>query len=268
MNTNNNYSKEHLEYIEKNRKYAQSIKFFRILIIVAFFLLWELLTKFNILDAFIFSSPSRIVNTIITLFNEKVLFMHIGVTLFETVVGFVLSTLLGTIIAIMLWWFPKVSKILDPYLVILNALPKIVLGPILIVWIGAGIKTVITITVLVSIVVTITSVLDGFNEISNEQFFLMRSLGATKKQTLTYVVLPASIPNIVTALKLNVGMSWVGAIVGEFLISRAGLGYLAVYGGQVFKLDLVMTGVLILCALAAAMYYFVCWFEKQLLRQR
>ena len=258
----NSYSHEHDIYLKKRKNRETAIKVARWAILIIFIVLWEALTRFEILDPFIFSSPSRIVRTLIQLSSRGELFMHTGVTLFETVVGFILGTGLGTLISIILWWFPAASRVADPYLVILNALPKIALGPVLIVWLGTGLKTIVMIAVLVSIVVTIASVLAGFNEVSSEKLLLMRSLGATKMQLLTMVVLPATVPTIVSTLKLNVGMSWVGVIVGEFLVSRAGLGYLAVYGGQVFKLDIVMTSVVILCVLAALMYYAVSWFER------
>ena len=150
----------------------------------------------------------------------------------------------------------------------LNALPKIALGPILIVWFGAGVKSIIVMALLISLVVTIMSVLVGFNEITGEKQLLMRTLGANKLQIFTMVVLPASVPTIMSALKISVGMSWVGVIVGEYLVSKAGLGYLIVYGGQVFKLDLVMTSIVVLCVLAALMYYGVAFLEKKLVLWR
>ena len=194
--------------------------------------------------------------------------MHIGVTLYETVLGFVLGTAAGTLIAIMLWWSPAINRVLDPYLVVLNALPKIALGPILIVWFGAGITSIIVMALLISFVVTIMSVLAGFNEITGEKQLLMKTLGASKLQIFTMVVLPASLPTIMNALKISVGMSWVGVIVGEYLVSKAGLGYLIVYGGQVFKLDLVMASIVVLCLLAALMYYGVAYMEKKLVKWR
>ena len=154
------------------------------------------------------------------------------------------------------------QKIFDPYLVVLNSLPKIALGPVIIVWVGAGIGAIITVTLLISLVVTIIGVLNGFMEVDKEKIMLLRTFGANKRQIFSKVVFPASIPTTISILKINVGMSWVGVIVGEFLVSKAGLGYLIVYGGQVFKLDLVMGGVLILCVLAALMYYLVAILEK------
>ena len=173
------------------------------------------------------------------------------------------EALLGALIAVLLWWMPKLNRVLDPYLVVLNALPKIALGPVLIVWIGAGMASIVVMGVLVSLVVTTVTVLNGFLAATDEKQLLMRTLGATKLQIFTKVVLPAGVPDLISALKISVGMSWVGVIVGEYLVSKAGLGYLIVYGGQVFKLDLVMASVTVLCVLAALMYYAVAFLEKK-----
>lgn len=261
-------SKEHEKYLAALKRKNISVSLARYLILIGLILFWEIAARIGWVDPFITSSPMRIVSTVLNLYRNGELFLHIGITLFETVVGFLLGTLFGTFIAILLWWSPTLNRILDPYLVILNALPKIALGPILIVWIGAGVSSIIVMALLISLVVTVMSVLSGFNEISTDKQLLMRTLGANKLQIFCLVVLPASVPTIISALKISVGMSWVGVIVGEYLVSQAGLGYLIVYGGQVFKLDLVMASIVILCILAAFMYYGVAYFEKRLVRWR
>ena len=262
------HSPEHQAYLAGVRRGDRTVTFFRYFILLAFLCLWELAARMGWIDPFIASSPLRVWDTLMRLYGSNELFGHIAVTLYETVVGFILGTVLGTIIAVMLWWSKMLSRILDPYLVVLNALPKIALGPILIVWFGAGVKSILIMGLLISLVVTVMTVLSGFNEISNDKQLLMRTLGANKIQILTMVVLPASVPTIMSALKISVGMSWVGVIVGEYLVSKAGLGHLIVYGSQVFKLDLVMTSIVILCVLAAAMYYGVAFFEKRLVKWR
>lgn len=240
----------------------------RALLLVLLIAAWEVSARLEWIDPFIFSSPSRIVRTIVSLFETGSLLTHILVSLWETLLGFVIGVALGVFFAVVMWWFPKVGKVLDPYLVILNSLPKIALGPVLIVWMGTGMPAIVTIAVLVSVVVAISSVYSGFLEVSEAKITLMRSFGASRRQILTMVVLPANVPTIITALKLSVGMSWVGVIVGEFLISRAGLGYLIVYGGQVFKLDIVMASVTILCALAGGMYFLVALLERSIRKAR
>ena len=259
-------SEHRIAYLQSVKRSAAFVRIMQYALLAFFLLLWEIAARTGWIDPFITSSPSRVAATIARLLRGGELFLHIGTTLFETVMGFLIGTGLGTLIAALLWWSERACRIFDPYLVVLNALPKIALGPILIVWIGAGMGAIITMGVLISLIVTITTVLSGFVETSRDKQLLMRTLGANKLQTFRLVVLPANIPTIVAALKISVGMSWVGVIVGEYLVSAAGLGYLIVYGGQVFKLDLVMASIVVLCALAALMYYGVSFLEKRLRR--
>jgi len=251
-------SEEHAQYIKKIRRDGLKVTLLRVGILVALIGLWELSASLKWIDPFIMSSPSRIVATIISLMSSGQLLMHIGVTLGETLMGFVLGTALGIGIAIILWWSPTVQRTLDPYLVVLNSLPKIALGPVIIIWVGAGQAAIITMALLISVVVTVMS----------EKLMLMRTFGATKLQMLRMVILPASVSSIISTIKINVGMTWVGVIVGEYLVSKAGLGYLIVYGGQVFKLDLVMASILILSVVAVLMYLVVAWVEKRYNRTR
>ena len=261
-------SKERSIFLKRlrNRKIATHLT--QVLILVLFVVLWEVAANLSWIDPFITNQPSRMLKTLKNLYDEGNLIQQISITIIETVIGFILGTLLGTAIAIVLWWSDFISNVCDPFLVILNALPKIAFGPILIVWIGAGPLSIIAMALFVSLVITILSVLNGFKEVSPDKIKLLKTFGATKTQVLTKVILPASVPTIIAALKINVGMSWVGVIVGEFLVSKAGLGYLIVYGGQVFKLDLVMTSVLILSVAAAIMYQAVAWIEKLIIKGR
>ncbi len=264
----NGYSKEHIEYLKRVKREHLRVTLLRISLLVLIIGLWEAAAAMHWIDPFIMSSPSRIVKTIASLYNDGVLFKHIGVTLWETVAGFSLGTIMGIGIAIILWWSPTVARTLDPYLVVLNSLPKIALGPVIIIWVGAGEGAIITMALLISVVVTVLSVLGGFMEVSEEKVMLMRTFGATRLQILRMVILPASVASIISALKINVGMTWVGVIVGEYLVSKAGLGYLIVYGGQVFKLDLVMASILILAVVAAVMYIAVAYAEKRYIKKQ
>lgn len=261
-------SNEHKLYLHSLQRRIRLVRIARYALLLGLILLWEMGARAGWMDAFITSSPSRVAKTIANLYHAGDLFVHIGTTLYETVAGFLLGVALGTLVAILLWWSPTLARILDPYLVVLNALPKIALGPILIVWIGAGMQSVIMMGLLISLVVTILTVLAGFQEITEEKQMLMRTLGANKLQILTIVVLPASVPTLMSAVKIGMSMSWVGVIVGEYLVSKSGLGYLIVYGGQVFKLDLVMASVIILCVLAALMYYGLAYLERRLIQWR
>ena len=256
-------SEAHARYLKMIRRNTRLVRLARIGILLIFLMVWELGADLGWFDPFILSSPSRIAATIARLYQDGSLWLHIGTTLLETVLGFLLGTILGALIAVLLWWLPRLNRVLDPYLVVLNALPKIALGPVLIVWFGAGMTSIVVMGVLVSLVVTTVTVLNGFLATTDEKQLLMRTLGATKLQIFTKVVLPAGVPDLISALKISVDMSWVGVIVGEYLVSKAGLGYLIVYGGQVFKLDLVMASVMILCVLAALMYYAVALLEKK-----
>lgn len=258
----NNFSKEHSLYLKKIKRDNLYVRLMRWGVLILFLALWELLAQTKVIDAFITSCPSRIATTFVELIKTGNLLKHTGITLLETVVAFVLATGLGAIIAILLWWFERTRKILEPYLVVLNALPKIALGPMIIIWVGAGQGAIITMALMISLIITIISILNGFMSVEQSKILLMKTLHANKYQVLTKLILPANIPTIIAALKINVGMCWVGTIMGEYLVSRAGLGYLIIYGGQIFKLDLVMTSTFVLCILAWLMYMSVELLEK------
>lgn len=236
----------------------------RMVLLVSFFALWELSARLGWIDAFIVSSPSRVWKTLVNLWSTGELWIHLGTSCLETVVGFLLGTVAGALIAVALWLSPTLFRVLDPYLVVLNSLPKTALGPIFIVWMGAGPGAIIAMTLAISLVVTILEVHNGFRATDEGKIRLLRSLGANRRQLLVKLVLPANFPTLINALKVNVGLSWVGAIMGEFLVSRAGLGYLIVYGSQVFKMDLVMASVLLLALAAAGMYQAILFLEKVL----
>lgn len=253
---------EHNRYLKKLRIHNIVIRVCQFGLLISLFLIWELVARYEIADPFITSSPSRIAKTIAGLYSDRMLFNHLSATLWETVVSFSLSTLIGTAIAIILWWSETLRKISEPYLVVLNALPKIALGPLIIIWAGAGRQAIITMALLISVIITIISMLSGFMTIDKEKIQLLKSMGANKFQVLVKLVLPANIPTLISVLKINVGLSWVGTIMGEYLVSREGIGYLLVYGSQIFKLDLVMASTLLLCVLATAMYFAVSVVEK------
>lgn len=255
------------QYLLDKRKNKIKIIAIQLAVLILFFGLWELLAQTGAIDPFFTSSPSRMLKTLKTLAGQD-LFKHIGTTLLECICGFIIATVAGTVIAILLWWSSTLRKVTEPYIVVLNSLPKIALGPVIIIWMGAGYGAIITMTVLICIIVTIMSVLAGFMECDEDKILLMRAMGANKFKILFKLLLPSSIPNLISVLKINVGLSWVGVIMGEYLVSSAGLGYLIIYGGQVFKLDLVMASTLILCLLAALMYFSVALVEKHVKKSR
>lgn len=263
---NVNYSKEHAVFLRKRKKNLALVWAMRLGILALLLGLWELVTALGWIDPFIMSSPSRIASTIATLYADGSLFYHIGVTLWETLAGFAIAVAVGFAVALLLWWSDTVRRILEPYIVVINALPKIALGPLIIVWFGTGSEAIVFMTVLVGVIVAIMHVLSAFIGTDENKILLMRSMGASKWQILWKLVLPSSYPSVISMLKINVGMAWIGSIMGEYIVSRAGLGYLIVYGGQVFKLDLVMSATFILCVLAAGMYFLVVLLEKILVK--
>ena len=258
-----NYSKEHLKYIKDVKRNNRSIFFTQISLLIAFLALWEVLAILGLIDTFLTSSPSAIWILFIDYVINGHLFYHVGISLMETMAGFVIGTLLGVIIAIVLWWSDFWAKVLDPYMVILNSLPKTALAPIFIIMFGAGYKGIIVTAISVSLVVTIMNMFISYKSVDEDKIKLMDTLGATKFQILQKVVIPSSIPDLISTLKVNIGLSWVGVIVGEFLVSKAGLGYLIVYGMQVFKLDLVMMNVAVLGFISAIMYKVIATIEDR-----
>lgn len=258
-------SQERTKYLKKKKHRKQMIRFCQIAVLVIFIVQWEITARLGLIDSFILSQPSRIWQTFLNMAQND-LFMHMGVTVYETLVGFLLGVVLGTLLAIALWWSSFASKVSEPYLVVLNSLPKIALGPVIIVIVGAGTRAIIFMALAISLIVTILEMLNGFRHTDKEYIRMAATFGANKKQIFTKIVFPYNISTLFNSLKINIGLSLVGVIAGEFLVSKAGLGYLIVYGGQVFKLDLVMASVIILSVVAAMMYEAVALLEKLVLK--
>lgn len=259
-------SMEHRAFLKKRRLRRFAVAVVQLAFLAMFFATWELAADIRLIDPFIFSQPSRMLKTAHAMAMDGSIFYHIWITLSETVAGFILGTLLGSAFAIMLWWNEFIKDVAEPYLVVLNSLPKTALAPILIVWIGANRGSIIFTAVLTGVIVTTITVLTGFLSCDPEKLKLIRTFSGTKKQELTKALLPSSIPVIISALKINVGLSFVGVIVGEFLVAKAGLGYLIVYGSQIFKLDWVMMSIIILAAIAAFMYKIIVEIEKKFVK--
>lgn len=242
------------QFILAHKKHHSEIAFYRIIILIGFILAWEISVYFNLIDAFFFSSPSRILHSITQLLIQKDLLIHIGITLYETFLSFFLVCIISLLLATALWYSTKLSEVLEPYLVILNSLPKSALAPLFIVWLGTGLTTIIVAGISVAVFGSIISFYTGFKQISNEKITLIYTLGGNKRQAFTKVVLPGSVPILISTAKVNIGLSLVGVIIGEFLAARRGLGYLIIYGSQVFQLDMVISSILILCIIAMLFY--------------
>lgn len=251
------------EYVKNYMVRLRKIKLYRFLILIVFIFLWEITTHFRIVNPFIFSSPSRIIECILTMAKDGSIFYHVGITLLETLVGFVLVNAIGLLIAVILWWNESVSKVLEPYLVVLNSLPKSALAPVFIVWLGNNVKTIIVAAISVAIFGTIISLYTDFQGIEEDKIKLIKTLGGKKKDVLLKVVIPSNVPSILSIMKVNIGLTLVGVIIGEFLAAKAGLGYLIIYGSQVFKLDWVMMSIVILCIVAGGLYQLLATIEKK-----
>ena len=265
---NTEYSPEHQNYLRRRTLHVLFVRGAQLFLLVGFFVLWEVAASRGWINAFIFSQPTRIWVATLRLAREGELWRHLSWTVWETVLGFSIGTVAGILIAILLWWSTFISKVMDPYIVVLNSVPKVALGPIFVVWLGTNITAVVAMAISVSIIVTIMMMHTGFKEVDPNQIKLVRTFGGTKGQILRKVVIPASVPTMIAALKVNVGLSLVGTIVGEFLASKAGLGYLIIYGGQVFNMSLVMASVLLLLAVSVILYYGVTFLEEKVSRGR
>lgn len=250
------------QYLNTCRKHRRIVWISRIAIILAFLFLWEFSANTGMIDSFIFSSPSKIALCFWGMVLDQSIFLHIGTTLYETVFSFLLVILISILFAVLLWLSPRFSEILDPYLVILNSLPKSALAPLLIVWLGANQTTIIVAGMSVAIFGSILNLYTAFTLIDQEKIKLIYTLHGTQWHALTKVVIPGSIPAIISNMKVNIGLCLVGVVIGEFLAAREGLGYLIIYSSQVFKMDWLLMSIVLLCILAMALYALINLMEK------
>lgn len=256
---------EDLAYKKKQHRTVISVQ---IGLLILLFALWETAGRLKWIDVLLFSYPTKIFNHIWQEIISGELWGHLGVTVGETVVGFVLGTLLGTGLAILIWWSPFLSKVLDPYMVVFNSMPKVALGPLFIVVFGAGFTAIVVTTLSVIVIITTLVVYNSFSEVDANLVKVVRTFGGSRSHIFRKVIFPASFPAIISTLKVNVGLAWVGVIVGEFLVAQMGLGYLIIYGFQVFNFTLVMSSLLIIAVVATVMYQLVVLMERKLLSHK
>lgn len=259
-------SNDQLKYLKNIRRRKWLILTIQLLIVISFFGIWEILARKNIINSFVFSSPSKILDTIASLINNGTLFNHIFVTLKEVLIAFILGILLGFIIAIILYEIPILSDIIDPFLTMINSLPKVALGPLIIILAGANTKSIIVMALLINLIISIITIYGGFAGVNKDLLKLFKSFKASKTQTLIKLVIPSSYNTIISSLKLNISMSLIGVIMGEFLVSKEGIGYLIIYGTQVFNLSLVMAGILILVIISFLLYKIIVYIEHKLIK--
>lgn len=266
MNQQTNVKLLHEQYLHSIKREKKWVRFYQLIIFLIFFSGWELASQKQWIDPLIFSAPSKVWALLITKIQDGTLFIDLSFTLTETILGFILGTILGTLLAAILWWSPMLSKILDPYLVILNSMPKVALGPILIVALGPSFTSIVAMGAIISIIITTIVVYTAFKEVDPNYIKVLQTFGAKRMQIFKEAILPASFPVIISTLKVNVGLSWVGVIVGEFLVSSKGLGYMIIYGFQVFNFTLVMLSLLVIAVFATIMYQLVELLEKKLIK--
>ncbi len=259
-------SPEQKKFIKKIKINKIKIWLCQILIIILFLGMWEFFVNKGIISSFIYSSPSRIIKTVIELINNHNFFIHIFVTLKEVIIAFILGITLGFIIALILYEFKFLAKVMDPFLTMLNSLPKVALGPLIIIICGANSKSVIVMALLINLIVSIITIYNGFLCTDEYRLKLFKTMKASKIQTLTMLVIPSSYQTIIASFKLCVAQTLIGVIMGEFLVSKQGLGYLIVYGKQVFNLNYIMTGIVILALISYILYKLIVLLENKLLK--
>lgn len=256
-------SPERKQYLKKIKNEKILVFTFRSLIIISFILTWELLVRFRTINSFLTSSPTDIINTTYKLLVDGTLLNHITVTMYEIIISFIISFLISFIVATIMYFIPIISKIIDPYLTILNSLPKVALGPLIIIWAGAGIKSIIIMGLLISIFVTTINIYTSFINTDEKYINLMKTFHSNKKNIFLKVIIPSNYKNIISTLKINLSMNFIGVIMGELLVSKKGLGYLITYGSSVFHINLVITSIVILCIMSYLLYSLVEYLSKK-----
>lgn len=255
-------SEQQKAFIKKVKRYNLTISLLRILIFVAFIILWETAAQLNWINSFVFSSPLRVLKTLVKMYSDGSIFNHIMVTLGETLLSFGLIVVLGISSALILWMFTPLSHVLEPYIIVLNSLPKSALAPMLIVWLGNNPKAIIVTAISIAIFGTILNIYTAFSNTDPEKIKLMRTFKASRFQIFMKLVLPASLNTIISNMKVNIGLCLVGVVIGEFLAARSGLGYLIIYGSQVFKMDWVVMSIAILCIISVILFKLTDMTEK------
>jgi NitT/TauT family transport system permease protein len=253
-------------YLRSLKRRAFSIQLWQIGLVLALLVVWEVAPRVGWINPMLTSYPSAIARTFMTMLKDGSLTTHTLATLTETVVGFVGGMLLGTLCAVVLWWSSYLYRVLDPFIVVLNAIPKIALVPIFYIWLG-DVASIYAMAIAISVFVTILMLYTGFQAIDPDKIKLVRLFGASRFKVLTKIVLPGSVPTMIAALKVNVGLALVGVVVGEFQAAKAGLGYLITYGSQIFQMNLVMTAIVVLAVISSMLFVGIQALEATALRR-
>lgn len=247
-------SDERKIYLKRIKRNNIIINIIRCLLFILLLVIWELLSKYKLIDVFMFSSPSRIFNTIINLYKDNNLFIHLFTTFYEIIISFILGSIIGFIISCILYLNKTINKILDPYLTILNSLPKVALGPLIIILFGANTKSIIIMALLISSIVSIMNMISMFNNTDESRIKIVKSMGANKYDILFRVVIPSNYYEFIDSSKITISLVFIGVIMGEYLVSKKGIGYLINYGSQILNMNLVLSGIFLLIILTIFLY--------------
>ncbi|MDQ0875335.1 NitT/TauT family transport system permease protein [Paenibacillus sp. V4I3] len=258
----------HQQFLAARKKKTNYIRLVQLAILLMFFSFWEMAARLKWIDVLLFSYPTKVFKLLWDKLLDGSLLPHVGVTVVETIIGFVLGTLFGTALAVVIWWSPFLSRVLDPYIVVLNSMPKVALGPLFIVGLGPGLLSIIATTLSITVIITTLVVYGSFKEVDQNYVKVVTLFGGNQRKVFLKAILPASFPAIVSTLKVNVGLAWIGVIVGEFLVSQMGLGYLIIYGFQVFNFTLVISTLFVIAIVATVMYQIVSNLEKRMTKHR
>lgn len=244
---------------------AVRIALLQIALLAVLLAAWELAIRIGLIAVYIYGQPSGVAAKAVTLIGNGELLRDAALTAWEAIAGFLIGTILGSAAGLALWLVPTGAAVLRPYLVALNGLPKIALAPLIIVWFGIGISSKIAIAAIITFIVAVITALQGAKQVDTDLIKLLRSLGASRVKTWRTVIVPGAMPWIVAAFRLNVGFALIGAVVGEYIASKEGLGYMIYYAGVLYDLNSVWVGIATLMAVALLMYGAIDLIERRLL---
>jgi NitT/TauT family transport system permease protein len=239
---------------------------YRAALLVVVLLAWYASTSSGLLPSFFFGRPVVVFQRIGGWFASGKIYPHLGVTLIETVLAFAIGTVLGVVVGLWLGLRPFAAALLDPYIKAANAMPRVILAPIFAVWFGLGIASKVALGITLVFFIVFFNVFQGVREVSPVVVASVRMLGATRRQLLRHVYLPSATSWVFSSLHTSVGMAFVGAVVGEYLGSAAGVGYLILQAEGTFDIDSVFAGILVLTAFALLLDVLVSVLERRLLK--
>ena len=255
-------SEEYKKYLKRIKRNNILVLLTQILIVVIFIVFWQIMADKNMVDTFLVSSPKKVFTSIIDLIKANNFWNHIFTTVYEIIISFILGNVIGLLVASILWFNKFLARVFEPFLTILNSLPKVALGPLIIILAGANIKSIIIMSLLISAIISIINIYNAFKSTDENKIKIIKSMGGNKLKVFTYVVLRDNYLKIIESFKINVSMCFVGVIMGELLVSKEGIGYLIMYGSQVFNMNYVIMGVVLLVILTVMLYCIISYIEK------